>query len=178
MVLLEKVRTGDDDALNALLDHLLPRLRRWAHGRLPRSARGLLGTDDIVLQVAAKAARRFAVIDIAEAAALTAFLRQAIRNELIDQYRKARPEQTEVSEALMSPDPSPLDAAIGQERLAQYERALAALSDTDQAAIVGRFELGYSYAELATLLGRPNAEAARQAVLRSLGRLIDEVSGA
>ena len=62
--LLERVRDGDDDALDALLIRLLPRLRRWAHGRLPPSARGMLETADVVQSVASKAVRRLAEANI------------------------------------------------------------------------------------------------------------------
>jgi RNA polymerase sigma-70 factor (ECF subfamily) len=39
--LLERAREGDADALNALIARYLPRLQRWAHGRLPAWARDL-----------------------------------------------------------------------------------------------------------------------------------------
>ena len=48
MVLLERVRAGDAAALNRLMDRYLPRLSRWASGRLPRYARDLSDTDDLV----------------------------------------------------------------------------------------------------------------------------------
>ena len=46
--LLERARAGDSDALDRLLGRYLPRLRRWASGRLPRRARDLSDTDDLV----------------------------------------------------------------------------------------------------------------------------------
>jgi hypothetical protein len=41
--LVLRARGGDQEALNDLCARYLPRLQRWAHGRLPASARGALG---------------------------------------------------------------------------------------------------------------------------------------
>src|SRR5690349_24653258 len=46
--LLAMARTGDDGARDQLAARYLPVLRRWAHGRLPARARGLVDTDDLV----------------------------------------------------------------------------------------------------------------------------------
>jgi len=46
--LLERARAGDQDALNDLFARYAPPLRRWASGRLPRWARDLSDTPDLV----------------------------------------------------------------------------------------------------------------------------------
>ena len=46
--LLEKVKRGDHGALEVLLERHLPRLRRWASGRLPRHFRDGSDTEDLV----------------------------------------------------------------------------------------------------------------------------------
>src|SRR5438128_11402505 len=46
--LLGRVREGDAEALNELCTRYLPRLQRWAHGRLPAWARDGLDTQDLV----------------------------------------------------------------------------------------------------------------------------------
>ena len=48
MDLLELAREGDSQALDRLLERCVPALRRWAHGRLPQTARGMNDTADIV----------------------------------------------------------------------------------------------------------------------------------
>ena len=48
LVLVLRAREGDEAALNDLMARYWPRLQRWAHGRLPRSARGALDTHDLV----------------------------------------------------------------------------------------------------------------------------------
>ena len=51
MELIVRAKTGDDGAMEALLERCLPSLKRWAHGRLPSVARGALDTDDLVQNV-------------------------------------------------------------------------------------------------------------------------------
>src|SRR5438034_2046919 len=46
-ILLDAQR-GDVRALAALIERYLPQLRRWAHGRLPRWARTVADTADLV----------------------------------------------------------------------------------------------------------------------------------
>jgi RNA polymerase sigma-70 factor (ECF subfamily) len=48
VALIRRVRDGDSVARDTLLKRYLPALRRWAHGRLPASARDLSDTDDLV----------------------------------------------------------------------------------------------------------------------------------
>src|SRR5262245_54379882 len=49
--LLQRIRGGDSRALDILMErHAVP-LRRWASGRLPRWARTLVDTDDLVQDV-------------------------------------------------------------------------------------------------------------------------------
>jgi RNA polymerase sigma-70 factor (ECF subfamily) len=174
--LLDKVRAGDDLALTQLLERLLPRLRRWAHGRLPRSSRGMLETGDIVQSVLSKAVKRLATLDIAESASLGYYLRQAIANEIATQYRKSgrTPQATSVGEALPASDTSPLDRLIGLERMQRYEVALQRLEPAEREAIVGRFELAYDYDDLARFLGKPSVGAARVAVHRAVKRLTEQ----
>ena len=62
--------------------------------------------------------------------------------------------------------------ACGTERSA---KRLCHRHGTASKAIVGRIELQYSYEELATVLNKPTANAARVAVARALKRLVDEM---
>jgi RNA polymerase sigma-70 factor, ECF subfamily len=179
VTLLERVRAGDGDALDGLLIRLLPRLRRWAHGRLPASARGMLETADVVQIVASKAVRRLADIEIPHSAALGYYLRQAIANEIASEWRKAvrMPYETSVGESLPGAITSPLERLIGAERLQRYEAALQRLEPSERETIVGRFELAYGYDDLARYLGKPSAGAARVAVHRAVKRLAEEARG-
>lgn len=179
MRLLGRIRAGDEAALEALLARVLPRMRRWAHGRLPRASRPMLETGDIVQAVAARAARRFAGLDIAASADLAYYLREAVRNEIADQWRRAdrTPIETTLGDSIPAEATSPVDQLIGAERIRRYEAALARLEPRARTAIIGRFELGYDYDELARALGVPSAGAARVAVCRAVKQLTQEARG-
>ena len=46
--LLARARAGDAAALDEVFARAIPLLTRWARGRLPRWARDLIDTDDLV----------------------------------------------------------------------------------------------------------------------------------
>lgn len=175
--LLELARDGDALALDRLLERCVPALRRWAHGRLPQTARGMNDTADIVQDTIIAAMRRFEVFECRHQGALQAYLRQAVMNRIRDVIRhsKRRPEISGVSEGIEDEATSPLEAAIGAENLERYESALQRLKPADREAIIGRLEMLYPYDELATVLGRPTAAAARMAVMRAMKRLAAEM---
>jgi RNA polymerase sigma-70 factor (ECF subfamily) len=177
IILLRRVQSGDEHALNDLLSRLLPRLRRWAHRRLPESARGMIDTGDIVQTVAVKAVKQLARFEPQEEGSLGWYLRRAITNEIASQWRKAArtPPGTSLPESLRDPRTMPLDHLLRAERLDRLDTALGQLEAPDRDAIVGRFELDYSYDELARYLGRASAEAARVAVHRAVKRLIERI---
>ena len=84
----------------------------------------------------------------------------------------------ELTDSYQSEAASPLDIAIGREGVARYEAALQLLRPADREAIIGRLELQYDYQELAVILGKPNANAARVAVTRALARLMEHLHAA
>ena len=81
------------------------------------------------------------------------------------------PAQQVIESGLQEDGASPLEAAIGQETVARYESALAALTAEEREAIVARFEFGLSHQELAEALDKPSADAARMTVARAVVRL-------
>lgn len=174
--LLARVRQGDRDALDRLITRCLPPLRRWARGRLPSAARGALDTQDLVQDTILNSLRRLDHFDSRHEGAFQAYLRQAVLNRIRDEARRfsRRPAPTELTDAYESDSASPLDIAIGREGVARYEAALQRLRPVDREAIIGRLELQHDYQELATILGKPNANAARVAVTRALARLMEQ----
>jgi len=79
---------------------------------------------------------------------------------------------------LAARDASPLEAAVGRQLFEHYEQALEALSDVEREAVIARLELGCSYQEVALLLDKPTAAAARMMVARALARLATLMSRA
>ena len=177
MHLLVRAREGDSVALDGLISRYLPRLRRWATGRLPVGARDLLDTDDIVQESMIATLRNLDHVEIGGEGALQAYLRQAVSNRLTDAYRriKNRPKSGELSPDLPAQDPSPLEEAIGHEAATRYERSLKALKSEDREAVILRIELCYGYDEIAAILGKSSAATARVAVSRALARLSHEM---
>ena len=176
--LLARVKRGDRLALDLLLERCIPALRRWAHSRLPQSARGMVDTADLVQDTVVAALRRLDAFDARHEGALQAYLRTAVMNRIRDviRQRDRRPVQGDMPEDLLDERTSPLEALIGAENLAFYDAALQRLRHADREVIVGRIEMQYSYEELAVMLNKPSANAARVAVARALKRLVEEMS--
>lgn len=177
-VLLSRARAGDLAALEQLCTRYLPRLRRWAHGRLPAWARGALDTHDLVQDTMAHVVLRLSTFEPRHDAAFQAYLRQALMNRVRDEIRRAqrRPATGPLDTSRPSAGPSPLEEAIGQEALDCYEAALERLKPDDREAIIVRIEMGLPYTDVAEALGKPSAAAAHMAVSRALVRLAQEMS--
>ena len=175
--LLERVRGGDVSALDRLLHRYTPVLRRWARGRLPRWARDVSDTQDLVQDTLIQAMKHLEGFRHERPGALQAYLRQALMNRIRDELRRAqrRPRATELVDEIPERAASPLEQAIGHEALDAYETALSELRPDDREAIVARVELGQSYEEVAAVLGKPTANAARVAVQRAVVRLAEKV---
>lgn len=176
--LLQRAQAGDRTALNTLLAIYLPRMRRWASGRLPAPARDMLDTADIVQDTLMAALRRLDKVDITGDAALQAYLRRALKNRLTDLYRRtSQPGQrADITAEIPASDPSPLERAIGVEAVERYEAALDRLSATDREAVILRIEMCCGYEEIAVALGKSSAAHARVTVSRALARLSREMT--
>src|SRR5262245_48087134 len=176
--LLLKARADVPDARERLCARYLPRLQRWAHGRLPRSARTALDTSDVVQEVLMHAIRHLSTFEPQNEWSFQAYLRTAIVNRLRDEAKKTprRSLVDPLDSSHASRTPSPLEEAIGAEALDRYERALKRLRETDQQAIVARCEWGMSHQEVAELLGKNSAGSAQVAVHRALVRLAQEMA--
>jgi RNA polymerase sigma factor (sigma-70 family) len=176
-VLLDMARGGDGRALDRLFTRYLTPLRRFAHGRLPASARDLMDTADLVQETLMQTFKRIDVFQPQREGALLAYLRQGIVNKVRDEIRRRgrRPVPETLDESAVDSAISPLDAAIGQEAVDRYEAALQRLEPEEREAIIARVELGMSFEEVAAALEKPTADAARKAVSRALLRLAGEM---
>lgn len=171
--LLERATAGDSAALDRLLARYLPRLRRWASGRLPCWARDLSDTEDLVQDTVLRTLKHLDGFHAQREGALQAYLRQAVMNRIRDELRRAkrRAPPKGLDDNVESPKASPLDEAIGREAAERYEAALAELRAEEREAIIARIELECSYEEMAVMLGKPTQNAARVAVRRAVVRL-------
>jgi RNA polymerase sigma factor (sigma-70 family) len=173
--LLDRYKRGDNDAISLLVERSLPPLKRWARGRLPDWARSLAETQDLIQDAVIRAIPHLKHFEARHPGALQAYLRQAIANHIRDEIRKVNsrpPIGGDLPESKVDPGPSPLERAIGRERLDRYDAALAKLRPMEREAIVARLELQQSYEEVALALGKPSADAARMVVARAVKNLI------
>ena len=177
ILLLYRARAGDDEALEKLFAKYLKPLRRWASGRLPKWARDMADTQDLVQETLLQTFKKIEGFECRGEGALQAYLRQALMNRIRDELRRFDRRGTPSALDTQAPDrgPSPLEQAIGRQGAERYERALGRLRPEDREALVARLELGCSYDEMATALGKPSADAARKTARRALVRLVAEM---
>jgi RNA polymerase sigma-70 factor (ECF subfamily) len=173
--LLARVRDGDDRARERLLARMLPPLRAWAHQRLPRRARDLAETDDLVQVTLVRVLRHLDGFEHRGEGALLAYLRQILLNAIRDEVRRTvrREPREPLHENHRDPGPSQLEQLVGRETIERYEAALQRLGAEQREAVILKIEMSYSNAEIAEALGRPSADAARVFTARAIAQLAE-----
>ena len=170
LALVSRAREGDRAAREGLAARYQAALQRFAHGRVPLSARGLVDTVDVVQAAMMRAIGRLADIDLSVPGSLLAYLRTTVLNQIRDEIRRARrrPQTTALDDQLPAQDQDPLEAAISAQQLQRYDLALLQLPADQQEAFLMRIEMGCSHQEIADALGRTSAESARMLVRRAI----------
>jgi RNA polymerase sigma factor (sigma-70 family) len=176
--LLILARGGNREALERVFERLLGSLGRWAHGRLPRWARATADTADVVQQAVANVLHHLDHFEPRHRNALRAYLRQAVRNQIRDEIRKARTRgpADPIDEMDIEGGESPFALALEDQQLQRYAAGLTALEPGDRELIVARIQLGYSYEQIAIMSDRPSPDSARMAVKRAILRLAEALS--
>jgi RNA polymerase sigma-70 factor, ECF subfamily len=171
--LILKARGGDVEALEALLQRCIPSLRRWAHGRLPATARGLIDTEDLVQEAALNAITHLDTFDSRHVGAMQAYLRRSVINRIRDEIRRVtrRSVPRELSDEIASEGASPLEQAIREESYVRYREGLQRLRPKDREIVVARVEAQWTAQELADAFGYRSVEAARMATTRAMQQL-------
>jgi RNA polymerase sigma-70 factor, ECF subfamily len=170
--LVLRARRGDGGAAEAILQRCLPKLKRWAHGRLPASVRTYMDTGDLVQETALHVLRRLDIFEVRHVGAMQGYLRQSVVNGIRDAVRRIgrRPQAVELPEDLRSSEESPLETAIRAETYQRYRDGLARLRSRDREIIISRIDLLWSISEIAEHFDL-SIEAARRAVTRAVQRL-------
>ena len=178
--LIERARAGDQEAMERLFARHLKPLQRWTRSRLPKWARDLADTDDLVQETLVQTFKRIEHFEPRRVGALQAYLRQAVLNRIRNELRRKgrQPHATDLDGLEVESVESPLEQAIGQEAVERYEGALQRLNAEEREAIIARVEMGYSFEELAEALGKPTPDAARKTAHRALVRLAEEMKRA
>jgi RNA polymerase sigma-70 factor (ECF subfamily) len=172
--LLLKAQTGDENARNDLIGRYLPRLERWASGRLPLGVRTLLDTGDIVQETVMGALPRLNTLEVGTEKALEVYLKRSIKNRIIEVYRRPRRKMVQGDLDIPAPGPDQAEVTIGAEALERYEHSLESLTEHDRQLSVMHVELGCNHDEIAAELGK-STDAARMALARALTRLAVEM---
>jgi RNA polymerase sigma factor (sigma-70 family) len=173
--LIRRFQAGDQMALNRLWNRYLPRLKRWAHGRLPQTARRGLDTDDLIQDAFVRSLARVRRFEGRGPHSVFAYFRTIVLNLLRDHARAgtSRPaiEPLGPDSDHVEPATSQLEGLLGSEAVQQYQKALDRLSREDQELILAVIELRCTDRELAELFEKPSADAARMARGRATARL-------
>jgi RNA polymerase sigma-70 factor (ECF subfamily) len=175
--LLERARGGDERSREQLYRRFLPVLQRWAHQQLPRTARDLSETDDLVQITLLRTLKHVEHFEHRGEGAFLGYLRHILLNAARDEARRGarRKPHDEVPDSLADAGPSPVEQLLGRDTHARYERGLQALGDEQREAVILRLEMDYSHAEIAAALGKSSANAARMLVARGLLALAERM---
>ncbi len=174
-LLLQGVADGDAAARDSLMERYLPRLRRWAHGRLPQHGRDLAETDDLVQITLLRSLNHLDEFENQRPGAFLAYLRTILMNALRDELRRAgrRPVELSMSISELAGKSSVVEELVGSEVMDAYEGALTKLGEEKRLAIMMRIEFGMSYQEIADELQRSSANGTRMLIVRALTELAE-----
>lgn len=177
--LFDRARSGEKEARDRLFALCLSAFQTWAHGRLPRAARDLSETDDLVQNTLLRALKHLDGFEQRRDGAFVTYLWRILMNQVRDEIRRAgsRPRRLALEENLPGKAPSPLESAIREERLEAYRAALARLPEKARRAVVLRLEGGLSYREVAESVGSPSPNAARMTIARALVQMAEDMDG-
>jgi RNA polymerase sigma-70 factor (ECF subfamily) len=121
--LLRRAKQGDARALEVLTGRYLPRLQRWASGRLPAFARSLTDTSDVVQDTLLKAIAGLDGIEVRGPGGFQAYLRQAVLNRIPTRSAgRAAARDRKRSRIGCRRRPSPLEHAVGADMLERPNR--------------------------------------------------------
>ena len=189
LVLLDRARLGDGDAVNRLLDRHRAAIRRMVDRRMDRVMQRRVDASDIVQDVMIEANRRLGDYLTNPALPFETWLRHMARDRLIDAHRRhrvaaARSLDREVplvaaGEDASSPDGAariadreltPAAAATWHELQRRFASAVERLEEDDRRIVILRHFEHLSTAEAAEVLGL-SKPAAGMRYLRAMRRL-------
>ena len=178
LTLLARAQAGDRVALESLIARYLPRLQRWASGRLPRWARDTADTQDLVQETLFQTFQKIERFEARGEGALYGYLRQAILNRIRDELRRAKRRPANERDRCTR-----CRITAGRRwRMRSGRRRSSGMSARSQRyarRIARRWWRGSSWGtptkRLPVCLGKPTANAARMAVERAIVRLAKEM---
>lgn len=198
-VLLDRVRRGDGDAVNGLLERHRDAIKRMIDRRMDRVVQRRVDASDIVQDVMIEANRRLGDYLANPTMPFQLWLRHMARDRLIDAHRRHRVASTrsvdrEVALPAAGPDASQADmlgqfadreltpaaAATWRELERRFAAAVEQLEEADRQIVLLRHFEHLSTAEAAEALGLSKAAAGMRYLraMRRLRILLDGADGA
>jgi RNA polymerase sigma-70 factor (ECF subfamily) len=198
-VLLDRVRRGDGDAVNGLLERHRDAIKRMIDRRMDRGVQRRVDASDIVQDVMIEANRRLGDYLANPTMPFQLWLRHMARDRLIDAHRRHRVASTrsvdrEVALPPSGPDASQADmlgqfadreltpaaAATWRELERRFAAAVEKLEEADRQIVLLRHFEHLSTAEAAEALGLSKAAAGMRYLraMRRLRILLDGADGA
>jgi RNA polymerase sigma-70 factor (ECF subfamily) len=183
--LLARVRDGDSQAIDALLERYREPLTRMIELRLDSALRGRVDAADIVQETFLEATERMTDYLTRNPMPFDLWLRKTARERLIMERRRhikaaARsvtreiplPEQSslQLAERIFALELSPVRHVSRKERAFIIRRAVAQLPEHEREVVIMRWIEGLDYAAISAVLGIEQA-AARKRHARALIRL-------
>ncbi|WP_395377206.1 RNA polymerase sigma factor [Marinicella sp. W31] len=169
VVLLNGFRAGETGAVNDLFNLYQPLLLKWAHGRIPEKAKGYLDTQDVVQDTMALAFKNKEKIQAESAGAFFCYLRTIFINQIKQELRKNRPFQLALTTQFSNHEKLAYEEDL--HALMAYDEAIDKLNEAEKQAVVMRIEFGLSHQEIADLMQKNSADAARMSIARAMAKL-------
>lgn len=189
--LLQSAKTGDDSAINQLLNRHREAVRKMVQMRMDRAVAARVDASDVVQDVMLEANQRLLDYVRNPSMPFHLWLRQLAKDRLIDMHRRHRgaqrrsvdreralnaaySEQSSLNLAaqLRDHELTPAAATIRRELEERFLAALAELTEDDREIIIMRHHEHLSNSEVAEALGLSTA-ASGMRYLRALRRLRD-----
>jgi RNA polymerase sigma-70 factor (ECF subfamily) len=171
--LLRAASAGDQSAWSELYARHRAVMRTLVQCQIPARLRSRLETEDVLQSAFLSAFQKLESFEYKGEASLEAWLKEIIRNKLLDRVRyhyaacrdpereQEKPETKEIEE-VKGEDSSPLALLEAAERQTGILMALDKLSEREQAIIMMRHFDHLSFAEIAQKLGIPETTARRR----------------
>ena len=175
--LLERMRAGDEFAAQRLYTRVEPFLRSVARRSLGAGMRRQVESEDIADSAFRRVLESSARTHFESDGRVLGWMATIVRNRIRTLARKldapgGRPFLPLLEGGLPdAPGLDPVRMASAAEELARFREALARLPGVEQEVIVLRDFADLPFREVASLMGRPSADAARKLHSRALDRL-------
>ena len=190
MVLLDRVRQGDGDAINGLLARHRDAIKRMIAQRMDRGVQQRVDASDIVQDVLVEANRRLATYLANPTMPFQLWLRHMAKDRLIDAHRRHRvastrsvdrevsisvtdgsnPSQADMMAQIVDAELTPAAAATWHELERRFATAIERLDGDDRQIVLLRHFEHLSTADTAVALGL-SKPAAGMRYLRAMRRL-------